>query len=393
MGDILKKPYELSIWEDQFHIENPNGEILDNYDRQYYKETKILEIGSSTMSAPNRAINVVLTENVNGSKTLTFSMYYKYIDNESGELVENPWINLLTNERKLKLWYGDDPNNKKPEEWYDFLIKNVNENSEEHLYTYTANDYFINELSKIGYDVVLNTELENSTGTITDLAETILKNTDWEVDFENSDNIKQFNKEALYKLKILKFFTTRPDNWPDRNIINCPVMDVDDKKKYGEYISLDLSGNNEILGFYECSKNKIPFFQFIYKDGNYTKDDDRIITNAPNLYFKNVKYSDHYVNCELLSYNQYYFYYEENEGIYTQVTITEQQYNANPSNYYIKGLQISFTYTETTGESNNFVITFTCDEISTEFKGNRLVHSQLTTYDKVAEKTVKIYNK
>ena len=37
MGDILKKPYELSIWEDQFHIENPNGEVLDNYDRQYYK--------------------------------------------------------------------------------------------------------------------------------------------------------------------------------------------------------------------------------------------------------------------------------------------------------------------------------------------------------------------
>ena len=54
----------------------------------------------------------------------------------------------------------------------------MNESSEEHLYTYTANDYFINELSKIGYDVVLNTELENSTGTITDLAETILKNTD-----------------------------------------------------------------------------------------------------------------------------------------------------------------------------------------------------------------------
>ena len=200
MGDILKKPYELSIWEDQFHIENPNGEVLDNYDRQYYKETKILEIGSSTMSAPNRAINITLTENVNGSKTLTFSMYYKYIDNESGELVENPWINLLTNERKLKLWYGDDPNNKKPEEWYDFLIKNVNENSEEHLYTYTANDYFINELSKTGYDVVLSTELENSTGTVTDLAETVLKDTDWKVDFENSDNIKQFNKEALYKL-------------------------------------------------------------------------------------------------------------------------------------------------------------------------------------------------
>ena len=160
------------------NYENKTKVVLDNYDRQYYKETKILEIGSSTMSAPNRAINITLTENVNGSKTLTFSMYYKYIDNESGELVENPWINLLTNERKLKLWYGDDPNNKKPEEWYDFLIKNVNESSEEHLYTYTANDYFINELSKIGYDVVLNTELENSTGTITDLAETILKNTD-----------------------------------------------------------------------------------------------------------------------------------------------------------------------------------------------------------------------
>ena len=95
----------------------------------------------------------------------------------------------------------------------------------------------------------------------------------------------------------------------------------------------------------------------------------------------------------MLSYNQYYFYYEKNEEIYAQVNITEQQYNTNPSNYYIKGLQISFTYTESTGALNDFVITFTCDEISTEFKGNRLVHSQLTTYDKVAEKTVKIYNK
>ena len=44
------------------------------------------------------------------------------------------------NERKVKLKYG--------EEWYDFIIKDINENSENYTYTYTCQDLYITELSK-----------------------------------------------------------------------------------------------------------------------------------------------------------------------------------------------------------------------------------------------------
>jgi flavodoxin len=65
-------------------------------------------------------------------------MYRYYIDNETGEKVENEFINLLIGERKVKLKYGTyiDDKGKVKDCWYDFIIKQVNENSSSYLYTY-----------------------------------------------------------------------------------------------------------------------------------------------------------------------------------------------------------------------------------------------------------------
>ena len=87
------------------------------------KEKKIGIIGSNSMTAQHRALNGKLVENVNGSRTLTFSMYYKYYDNETGERVENPFVKLLTNERKVKLRLGNPGD--ADVEWYDFIIKDI----------------------------------------------------------------------------------------------------------------------------------------------------------------------------------------------------------------------------------------------------------------------------
>ena len=91
-------------------------------------------------------------------------------------------------ERKVKLKYN--------EQWYDFVIKQVQENSETNTFTYTCKDLFVNELGKTGYDVELNVELQNNMGTVTELGKAILNGSTWTVDEVNSDkDIKFFGND------------------------------------------------------------------------------------------------------------------------------------------------------------------------------------------------------
>jgi hypothetical protein len=68
----------------------------------------------------------------------------------------------LVNERKVKLKYIE----KGQEKWLDFIIKNISENSETYLYSYTAQDLFVNELSKTGYSLTFDAKLNNNSGTV-----------------------------------------------------------------------------------------------------------------------------------------------------------------------------------------------------------------------------------
>ena len=139
---IIKKPYEISLWEDVLtfvykdgfesteKIVSDHGEVI----AQYYDERKICIIGSNTMDTPIRAVQPKLVSKINGENVLTFNMYSHYYDNETEQFIENPFIGLLINERKIKLRYGEavtdetlDPNKTK---WYDLVIKNIQENSD-----------------------------------------------------------------------------------------------------------------------------------------------------------------------------------------------------------------------------------------------------------------------
>jgi hypothetical protein len=105
-------------------------------------------------------------------------MYGKYIDNTTGKEVTNPFIRYLHNESLLKLYYD--------EKWYDLIIKSSSENSENNSYNFSASDLHINELSKNGFNLVMDPVLNNNCGTITELGDYILRDTDWDIDFENS---------------------------------------------------------------------------------------------------------------------------------------------------------------------------------------------------------------
>lgn len=185
MGEQLIRPYQISIWEDR---------LVDSDGENYYEEVKIAEIGSDTMTSHNRVYSPVFKINTNGEKTLTFSLKYKYYDETVGDFVVNPFEKFLVNERKVKLFYKD--------EWHDFIIKERNEEREEYTFSYTCTDVFVQELAKNGYGVTFNTDLGNNQGTIIELAEKTLEDTDWVVDKVNSDILKQKIVEPIYECTV-----------------------------------------------------------------------------------------------------------------------------------------------------------------------------------------------
>jgi hypothetical protein len=221
MENILKKPYEISLWDDDLtfrvsYLDSEGKEVavkeyigsLENFEPiegttteiiQYYKERKICIIGSNTMDTPIRAVSGKLVSNVNGSNTLTFNMYSKYYDEKTEEFYDNPFLKLLVNERKVKLRYG--ALGSADCKWYDFVIKDVKENSENKTFSYTCKDLFINELSKSGFNIQLDPELENNMGNITTLAEVILDESDWRLGRDNAV-ISQAKEEPLYAIKL-----------------------------------------------------------------------------------------------------------------------------------------------------------------------------------------------
>ncbi len=279
MSNISKLPYEISVWDDILvynirrfgsdKIETILPEDAKNITQdfeivnQYYKEKKIAIIGSDIMSAPWRAHNPSFVKNVNGSLTLTFIMYSKFYDEDIDSFLDNPFTKLMVNERKVKLKYKG--------EWYDFIIKSIQESSDNKTYTYTAKSLFINELSKTGYNLVFDTELENNLGTIDYLADQILDGSDWKC--KDGDIIRQYKEEPLYLIKVTAPFTaTRMLNIP--NEIGPETVRIE----AGEYI----------YGFYQSVNYRSSMFQFLYRaDLSYDKypvDDDRIIINTPNYY-------------------------------------------------------------------------------------------------------------
>jgi hypothetical protein len=68
--------------------------------------------------------------------------------------------------------------------WYDFVVKNVVENSSNYLYTYSLEDALVQELSKNGFNITLDDKLMNNMGDAKELGEKVLAETGWGVDSE-----------------------------------------------------------------------------------------------------------------------------------------------------------------------------------------------------------------
>lgn len=274
------------------------------------------------MTSPARAHSPILTRNINGTSNLTFTMYSRYYDRVRDARVDNPFLGMMVNERKVKLHYDG--------EWYDFVIKNVNEASDKNTFSYTCKNLFINELSKTGFSIELDTELENNQGNIVDLAKTILEESDWQVDEDNCDLIQQRNEEPLYEIKVGSAQTAYDMN-NENNSIEIPVDAI-------------------IYGFYSSVSEEKPYFQFLYRaDGLYEIDDDRIITNSEDWYIDGVSYIDNsgFPSPDFAKYCSFSDQYRGERLVRKEKTIFDAKTNKYVSVYKDAQGQDVYGFTET----------------------------------------------
>ena len=185
---ILKKEYELSIWNEELSSEGIKT------------EKKGMVIGAHDMDYLGRATNIKLKREIKGTNTLTFDMPVKYFDSHLGEYVKNEFIDDLYNEQKLKLNYNG--------RWYEFYIKSISEKKQfkSIVKSFTCQDSFIDELSRTGYEILIDEQVYNSVDEITLFMEEILEDSIWDyrADF-NWGDFTEFKEERFYKIPLEQF--------------------------------------------------------------------------------------------------------------------------------------------------------------------------------------------
>ena len=268
MGELLIKPYEISVWEDRL------TQIEGSEPAEYkFEEQKLAVIGSNNMEGPSKIYEPIFNKKSNGEKSLTFSLKYKYFDPYSGnEEVINPFAALLSNERKIKLNYDG--------QWYEFIIKEHSESTEDYTWTYTCTDAFVLELSKNGYNITFDAELNNNQGTAYELVKETLKDTDWKVgDIAVG---KQLIEEPLYRATLL----------------STSGIEIINASNNGEIIP---TAPTDIYLFYSYVKNQNgKFIQFIIRDDtrDYVIDDKNVINDTNFRILTNLTFKDNYFENE-----------------------------------------------------------------------------------------------
>lgn len=257
---IQKHEYELSIW---------NEELKNDGTREEHKQQII---GAHDMTHLGRATNVHFKKLLNGTHIVTFQMPSKFFNSEIGDYVQNELAENIFNEQKIKLFFKD--------EWYEMVVKTISEskNFKSIMKNVTCSDGFIDELSRIGYDIILDPELNNSVNEINDFMEEIIDdNSTWSYKPEwNWGDFTEYREERFYKIplscfggsikaykinldaKVNKFITNpftneqrklqlgddlagQEDYFWDQQDINRPLFDGDPITISGDYIYVPMS--------------------------------------------------------------------------------------------------------------------------------------------------------
>ena len=185
---MIKYPYELSVWKEE--LNGTNKKI----------ESKGVIIGAHDMNYLGKATSITLTRKLNGTNVLVFSMPDRYFDSLTGEFVRNEFINVLSPESKIKFHYKN--------RWYEFFIKKVDEKKvlKSYIKTFTCTDAFIDELSRNGYGIIFDTELNNNVEELGTFTEEVLEDSIWTYAPQyNWGDFTEFKEEKLFKIPVSQF--------------------------------------------------------------------------------------------------------------------------------------------------------------------------------------------
>lgn len=369
---MKQKIYEISLWEEKLiqaqpyteealrqylaATEDTGAEILTTDKNTnsltvfgetipaYYKESKIAVIGSNSMTSNCRAIEPQLVSNINGTNTFTFKMYYTYTDNATGEIYQNPFLKLLVNERRVKV-YWPQPGNE--QDWYDLVIKKCEEDSSGKSITYTCNDLFINELAKTGYNIEFDNKLENNQGTAIELGARTVDTTDWKVintdgyiltTNENNDVIP--TEEYISDLKSEDILQTTQEPVYERVLSH--TLNATNQATGS---NINIASNKKILIFYSQYPTQVgtTSLQFLYAE-TYQKDFNSLMVNNADCYE---------AIGEWVEENNIYIFKQGANKIFEM-----------PSS----------------------------DAISSQYRGRRLVNSQVSVYDTLTNRYCNVYD-
>lgn len=334
---IIKSPYEISIWRDVLKDGVP-------------KEQKVCVIGSDKMTSQSRAFSPNFVRNANGEKKLSFKMYKQYIDTISGKEVHNPFVDNLINETKVKLYYED--------KWYDFIVKDINENSATHLCTYQLEDALVRELSKNGFGITLDAKLNNNLGDAKKLANDVLAETDWTAD---SEVFVEKVDEALVYVKL-------PANTAAVHLLD---QVKDENGGYSTGVteeSINFESDTTVLAFYSSCKNKPYRFQFIYSDKGY----DRAADGSYKISRKDTRTIDE-KNC------QYYIDIGDNYVEPNETTGTAALELYLPEGWVIGDVGKRW-------DKNGSTVLESDSALSSWYRGDRYGYAQQTVYVPLLEK-------
>lgn len=343
----MKDKYEISIWEDCLdwgtgvssiaNYEFYGLQVPAGYESASQPEIKIAVIGSDTMTSPIRAEEPKLVQNINGTNVFTFKMRYKY--NIQGETRDNPFLSLLVNERKIKVYWKN--------EWYDLVIKDCQESTDGKFITYTCKDLYINELSKNGFNLEFDTELMNNQGSTFELAQRILEGTDWGVRSATAQNNPsditfQETEEPVYTAQLYG------------GLLSYAAKGLN--RANGQEIDVSVAAGQNILVFESVYKNHPSDFQFWWAGDDVFETDgsNMLVTNGQCLTVHNCEWT--YVDDV---YKVQEVWYDEYE-VEHKTTICELYPNLS---------------------------------ISLEYRAKRLVSSQLLKADQLTGKQCLVYKK
>ena len=355
--------YEISLWanylrkglywtddDENIYLADSNIQLMSGSDNTYIttaaglefkKEVKLCVIGADNMQSLCKAIEPNLVKNQNGTNSFTFKMYYEYVDTQTGEKFKNPFLGLLVDERAVKVKWQN--------QWYDFVIKKCQEDSSKKSITYTCTDTFVEELSRTGFNLEFDDELENNQGRASELGARVVDGTDWKVISEdgyilevvdgevvegeaasglNSDLLQETLEEPVYECIVQNSFSA----------INQTTMSPS---------SVTIPSGSKILVFYNQIANLEENFsesvQFLYAtNGQYITEQNSLLVNNADCY-----------KVEEVTY------------------VSGSEGNAPYYQFKIDNSSIFKVYYR---------------DISQDYRGNRLVQGIQTVYDQLTEK-------